>query len=269
MTAPSDRPAPSAPWLAAEMTGAVRTAALAPGILRRHMPSPFPGMDPYLEPHWLDVHTSLVSGARDALNALLPDDLIASAEERVAVESDSGGDRVFARDVRVFEAPGAGATTVEAPAAAAVGMPYRLLAHVEPITERCIRIVEARTERLITVIEFVSPMAKQRDGLHAFRSKRAALLASGVSFVEIDLVPRRRLAGPAAAPRLPATSGVHLSADGPRSGGPGGRLPSPDRNGQSPALRNSSPPENRPRRAVGPPGVARPRLRPRQLPAPD
>src|SRR5207302_3594168 len=66
------------------------------------MPSPFPGMDPYLEPHWLDVHTSLVSGARDALNQRLPDDLIASAEERVAVEGEEA-DRLWGPDVQVFE----------------------------------------------------------------------------------------------------------------------------------------------------------------------
>lgn len=29
------------------------------------MPSPFPGMDPYLEAHWGDVHTSLATYARD------------------------------------------------------------------------------------------------------------------------------------------------------------------------------------------------------------
>ena len=59
---------------------------------------------------------------------------------------------------------------------------------VEPITERFIRVIEAGTERLITVIEFVSPTNKSGEGLHAFRAKRAELLASGVNFVEVDLV---------------------------------------------------------------------------------
>jgi hypothetical protein len=31
-------------------------------------------MDPYLEPHWLDVHASLAIGSRDSLNEQLPDD---------------------------------------------------------------------------------------------------------------------------------------------------------------------------------------------------
>jgi hypothetical protein len=67
------------------------------------MNSPFPGMDPYLELHWPDVHTSVVSLARDALNRSLPDDLAASAEERIAIEDESGGPRGYVADLRVFE----------------------------------------------------------------------------------------------------------------------------------------------------------------------
>lgn len=151
-------------------------------------------MDPYLEPHWLDVHTSLVSRGRDALNGRLPDDLIASAEERVAVESAEGDERLFGPDVRVFELPDDEAAAAEVPVPGLPGAggvqlaPVRLLAQAEPITERFIRVVEAGTERLVTVIEFVSPTNKRGEGLHAFRSKRAEFLTAGVNFVEIDLV---------------------------------------------------------------------------------
>ncbi len=41
------------------------------------MKSPFPGMDPYLEPHWPGLHTQLVALASAELNRLLPDDLVA------------------------------------------------------------------------------------------------------------------------------------------------------------------------------------------------
>jgi hypothetical protein len=69
-----------------------------------------------------------------------------------------------------------------------ISLPYRLIAQVEPIIERFIKIIHAGTERLVTVIEFVSPTNKGGEGLHAFRRKRAELLAAGVNFVEIDLV---------------------------------------------------------------------------------
>jgi hypothetical protein len=39
--------------MTASIMGVVSTGALG-------MNSPFPGMDPYLEPHWLDVHARLV-----------------------------------------------------------------------------------------------------------------------------------------------------------------------------------------------------------------
>ena len=47
------------------------------------MPSPFPGMDPYLEDpaHWRGVHAALIVACYETLNALLPDGFIA----RIAV----------------------------------------------------------------------------------------------------------------------------------------------------------------------------------------
>ena len=39
------------------------------------MPSPFPGMDPYLEisGDWRDFHATFIAHCRDTLNELLPD----------------------------------------------------------------------------------------------------------------------------------------------------------------------------------------------------
>jgi hypothetical protein len=48
------------------------------------MKCPFPGMDPYLERHWGDVHSDLIAQTRTTLNGELPPDLIARTEERVA-----------------------------------------------------------------------------------------------------------------------------------------------------------------------------------------
>jgi hypothetical protein len=66
--------------------------------------------------------------------------------------------------------------------------PYRLSTIDEPETDRFIEIVDvSRGERVITVIEFVSPTNKG-DGLDVFLEKRKELLAGGVNVVEIDLV---------------------------------------------------------------------------------
>lgn len=168
------------------------------------MKSPFPGMDPYLERHWQDVHSSLVVAARNALNVDLPADLIARAEERVAIESaEDEGPTLLAPDVRVVESsdvlPGQAARET-----AGIDLaPYRLTATIEPLTERYIEIREADGERLITVIEFLSPSNKRGAGLADFRQKRRTLLAGGVNFVEIDLVRSgdwKRLLAPYRAP---------------------------------------------------------------------
>ena len=150
------------------------------------MKSPFPGMDPFLEPHWPDVHGSMVMSSRDSLNEQLPADLVASAEERVAIESETGPDRVFLPDIRIVEPPARGIGIAESPSAD-VEAPYRLLAQIDPLTERFIKIIEVGTERLVTIIEVVSPTNQRGEGLSAFRAKRAELLVSGVNFVEVDL----------------------------------------------------------------------------------
>lgn len=49
------------------------------------MKNPFPGMNPYLEDHWRDVHTRLTIYIADQLQERLPADLVARAEEKVAI----------------------------------------------------------------------------------------------------------------------------------------------------------------------------------------
>ena len=39
------------------------------------MTSPFPGMDPYLEQHWGDVHQAFITYLRDTLQLRLPANL--------------------------------------------------------------------------------------------------------------------------------------------------------------------------------------------------
>ena len=151
------------------------------------MPSPFPGMDPYLEPHWPDVHVSLIGEIRRALNASLPDDLVASSEERVAVESRPDW-RSPEPDVRVFDAPDE-ATVVTTATLSAVDLAAPFTATMDdPKMERFIRILEIGSERDVTVIEVLSPTNKRNPGLRVYRSKRMELLDSGVNVVEIDLI---------------------------------------------------------------------------------
>ncbi len=51
------------------------------------MKSPFPGMDPYLEPRWGDIHTRLTVYACDQLRAQMPGGLLVRAQEHLTVQA--------------------------------------------------------------------------------------------------------------------------------------------------------------------------------------
>src|SRR6266702_1884018 len=104
------------------------------------MKSPFPGMDPYLEQHWGDVHHNLITFAQGLLNEHLPHDLRARVEERILVELPSE-DRVYYPDVRVVERERAGpASTGVAVADIAVAEPLEV-PFLEPETQGFLEIV--------------------------------------------------------------------------------------------------------------------------------
>ncbi len=67
------------------------------------MSSPFPGMDPYLEQFWRDIHARCIIYAADQVQAHLPPDLRARVEERVVVEPALGTVRSVYPDIRVVE----------------------------------------------------------------------------------------------------------------------------------------------------------------------
>lgn len=156
------------------------------------MNSPFPGMDPYLERYWRDVHTKLIVEAANALNDTLPPDLVAATEERIVIEDDAGRARELVPDVQVLERP------VSWPAAAVEGgvaiQPIPIAVQREPQVQRHVEIIEPETDRLITVIEIASPSNKLHDGLARHQAKRRDLLSAGVNVVEVDLVRRGGLA---------------------------------------------------------------------------
>jgi hypothetical protein len=153
--------------------------------------SPFPGMDPFLEPHWLDVHQRLITYISDQLQDRLPSDLCSRVEERVVLEDEAGiGIQLRHPDVRVIEEnQGGGVTRVLS--AVAEADPSRIVVNVaaDPITESYVEIVDAQTRnRVITCIELVSPTNKRPgQGREVYLEKQAECRAAGVNLVEIDL----------------------------------------------------------------------------------
>jgi hypothetical protein len=151
--------------------------------------SPFPGMDPWLEDSWSDVHTSLVTYARDQLQSQLGNGLVARLESRVYVESDFEEPKQYVPDVHVYgevrRAPrrsSKGGTALLEPQL----IPFSRLDVREAFIE--IRDLKAR-ERLITIVEFVSPVNKRgKSGRSAYLRKQRHSVRAMVNLVEIDLL---------------------------------------------------------------------------------
>jgi hypothetical protein len=154
------------------------------------MKSPFPGMDPYLEQHWGDVHQSLITYARGMLNERLPDDLRARVEERISVELPSHEEKDYYPYLRVFrhEKPSTGSSAL-AVAERKIAVPVEVR-FLEPETQSFIEISVVRPERrLITVIEILSPSNKAAGhGRDLYHEKQTNLAKGQITLVEIDLL---------------------------------------------------------------------------------
>jgi hypothetical protein len=153
--------------------------------------SPFPGLDPYLEARWGDVHQRLITYAADQLGSQLPPDLRARVEERVFVETEAEQIRRIVPDLHVAQYHPSQASR-PAPAESggvAVAAPMVFLLEDEAVTEGYIEIRERGGGKVITVIELLSPVNKGGgEGQKLYLQQQRELLQSATNLVEIDLV---------------------------------------------------------------------------------
>jgi len=160
------------------------------------MPSPFPGMDPFLEhPDFFpDLHGRFHVYLSEALQDALPPPYFAVINERLWVETTA---RYIEPDTDVM----VGGWTVAEPSAAVADRP-RSRVRTRPLVfetcheERREPYVEIRTrlaeggERLVTAIEVLSLSNKRPGdpGRNLYLQKQGEILGSAVHLVEIDLL---------------------------------------------------------------------------------
>src|SRR5712692_5689365 len=157
------------------------------------MPSPFGGMNPYLEDRliWPDVHSSLIPAIRDALAPQVAPAYYVAIEQRVTTVEVARGEGVREPDVaivptRPVPVPSGGVAVAEAPAATAVAV---TLPYFEKIREGYIEIRDAKHHVVVTAIEVLSRTNKlSSDGRQEYEKKRRAVLTSATSLIEIDLL---------------------------------------------------------------------------------
>jgi Protein of unknown function (DUF4058) len=161
------------------------------------MPSPFPGMDPYLENPAVfgNLHHDFIVLAKEALQSKLPAPFYARSNDRTWIDL---AERPVKPDTRVRVAAAyqprrldpqvGGVAMVEAP----VNEPIVIHVAHDECREAFAEIYAGRgtDRRLVTTIEVLSPTNKGRSGQgrKLYLEKQQELLNSEVHLIEIDLL---------------------------------------------------------------------------------
>jgi Protein of unknown function (DUF4058) len=160
------------------------------------MPSPFPGMDPYLEKPslWPDVHHELISAIRAALNRQLRPLYHVRIQERVYISHDTDPGRdVLIPDVSLAIRAKAASRTLGSGASSGLEIAEPLIVTTlldEEIRENYLEVIDDFNRQVVTVIEVLSPSNKVpgASGRKSFDEKRSEILQSSSHWVEIDLL---------------------------------------------------------------------------------
>ena len=157
------------------------------------MPSPFPGMNPYLESPqlWQELHSRLIVAISDTLNPQILPKYRAAVESRIYEMSDGESILVGIPDVSVTQTISRPtqdetskniATLTPQPTIVTLPMP-------QEVRENYLEIREIATGLVVTVIEILSPKNKKPGpGKIAYETKRQQILGNLAHLVEIDLL---------------------------------------------------------------------------------
>jgi Protein of unknown function (DUF4058) len=158
------------------------------------MPSPFPGMDPYLEQEdaWHDFHERFIPLVATLLGGQLRPRSIVKIDEHIYVHEPAASRRLTGRaDVALGRGsrtaarrpvPGTAAGLLDAPVTVRLpAVDRERLSYVE--------IRDRRNRELVTVVELLSPANKQPGpDREQYLAKRMEILNGPVHLVEIDLL---------------------------------------------------------------------------------
>ncbi len=161
------------------------------------MPSPFPGMDPYLEGYlWPDVHHRLATEISRRLTPRLKPRYVARLEVYVIEDREPQMEfGLMYPDVEVLTsralreqaetevvASGQDAAELTAPLTVPLAFPQVRITTVE--------VRDTARNQLVTSIEILSPVNKRGSGRAAYLQKRERLREAAVHLLEIDFLRR-------------------------------------------------------------------------------
>ena len=150
------------------------------------MPSPFPGMDPYLEARaiWTGVHQRLITYIADQLQPQLRPKYLAHIGERIQLTSGNS----YVPDVWLARRLREPAPVLTMEPTLVVDEPLLIEFIDEEYREPYIEIMAREGGELVTLIELLSPANKTGRGREQYINKQRELLATAVNLVEIDLL---------------------------------------------------------------------------------
>lgn len=159
------------------------------------MPTPFPGMDPYLEQPglWQEVHTRLIVAIADVLGPMVRPRYRVAVEQRSYLAMVTSNETVIVPDVLVADReppfhPGLPLSSPSDPNAEA-GVFIAELPMPEEHIERYLEVRSVDTHDVITSIELLSPTNKlPGEGRRLYEKKRLNVLSSATHLIEIDLL---------------------------------------------------------------------------------
>ena len=156
------------------------------------MPSPFPGMNPYLENPdlWSGVHGRLIVAIANFLSPQLRPKYFVAIEERIY--ETIGDDRLLVDipDVVVQRSQINTVPTSNISVATPTKQPKTVKVPTsEVVKERYLEVRKVATKEAVTALEILSPKNKRTgEGRKAYETKRNRVLKSATHLIEIDLL---------------------------------------------------------------------------------
>ena len=158
------------------------------------MPSPFPGMNPYLEDsaYWSSIHHWLITEIARLLNQQLAPKYVVAVEVRIYETSGEKStligipDNVIAKSSLTFIQTPESNIAIALPSIQPLTIELSL---TETIKQGYLEVRRVGTGEVITAIEILSPINKNSgEGRSKYEKKRQHILNSYTNFVEIDLL---------------------------------------------------------------------------------
>jgi hypothetical protein len=149
---------------------------------------PFPGLNPYFESRWPDVHATMIVHMREQLRLQMPQGLYVGVELGTQVLKNSREEKPKVPDTSIWKLREDSPAIAEPPNAAT---PTIAETPAPQLRRLAVRDLDGE---LLTVIELLSPSNKHGVGAVVHQRKRLGLMELGINLVEIDLIRQWGLA---------------------------------------------------------------------------